>query len=121
MAETERLVESIAELSSLALRVEALVECVLELGVITETLAVASAAGDILGVGPALGDTAWEWLSAGYQRGRGRQKDILSSSPATAGLATAAADAPMTAREKAENFEKSMLIDWLVDWVGLKR
>ena len=67
MAETERLVESVAELSSLALRVEALVECVLELGVIAETLAVASAAGDILGVGPALGDTAWRvvvsWIS----------------------------------------------------------
>jgi len=120
LAETERLVESVAELSSLALRVEALVECVLELGVIAETLAVASAAGDILGVGPALGDTAWSWMLVGYQTGSGRQKDILSSSPATAGLETAAADAPMTAREKAENFEKSMLIDWLVGWlIGL--
>jgi hypothetical protein len=67
LAEAERLVESIAELGSLALGVEALVECVLELGVIAETLAVASAAGDVLRVGPALGDTAWRMLLAGCQ------------------------------------------------------
>jgi hypothetical protein len=58
LAETERLVKSIAELSSLALGVEALVECILELGVIAEAFGVAGTAGDVLRVGPALGDTA---------------------------------------------------------------
>jgi len=57
-AETERLVKGITELSSGALGVQALVECVLKLGVVAKTLLVAVAAGDELRVGPALGDTA---------------------------------------------------------------
>jgi hypothetical protein len=40
------------------LGVEALVERVLELGVIAEALGVAGTAGDVLRAGPALGDTA---------------------------------------------------------------
>jgi len=57
-AETKRLVKSITELSSRALRVQALVQGVLELGVVAQTLLVAVTAGDELRVGPALGDTA---------------------------------------------------------------
>lgn len=58
LAKAERLVKSIGERGVRALRVQALVECVLELSVVAETLAVTSTAGDVLGVGPALGDTA---------------------------------------------------------------